>query len=177
MSPTERPDYQPEQSGVEGEGTWFIREGEMTPNQIRNLGRYLYLSMFYSLFVPSPFVGQEINERALIQRTLSADIYIESFAQAHGLNAEVFKKWTHAASIELAHEHFAVTLAQREADIKRANSAIEELATRYTEILDPIARVATNGVQAALEDHIALVEEVGFQLTDRYLREGRKHFG
>src|SRR5437016_989882 len=103
------------------EAGWYLKEGEMNPDEVRSLGHLLHMGMFTGVSQPVHTALHEEhreydldNPEPFNVRAVSAERYIEKYAEVYALNADVLKRWAQSASVELAHATIPLLIEERE---------------------------------------------------------------
>ena len=112
-----------------------LKEGELSPDDAKSLGRLVYQAMFtnlsddalFKIRFPDGIVRYDPYEEDLGEE-VSAERYIDYMAQKFGLNSDVARRWVHRAATELA----AATLPRLQ---ERRDEAIAEEKERQEKAL------------------------------------------
>jgi hypothetical protein len=175
-----RPERQPENKGgrpppQETEANWSLKEGEMTPQESRTLGHPLYAGIFTGLTQPVYSALQREYEyeyeptddlEPFDVSMVSAERYIEKYAQIYGLHSDLLKRWAHQASIELANATIPVLIQERERMVREEWWSPAQVDDYTQDMIDPIAEVAQQGIISPVAHHFDLVGEAYYMDRD-----------
>ena len=146
---------------------WILADGELSPEQVRGLGRFVYISMFENVadvIMNGLYAAnrrQALDEDRAPERRpdLTGDDYINAFAKHHSTNLDVLLRWGDAASREIA-DSTLPRLHQRRADMDERGFewALAFGGTKWADHAIAVTeRVALYGIAADVYDHFDLV--------------------
>ena len=168
---------------ADSEERWEIREEELTPEHIRRLGRYLYVSMFY---VRSPAVTNDLyraHDQAKARGDFGwmseeeplewpAEAFVESFAAHYGMSVPMLRRFCDAASHEIAQLMLQTLRERRSGASQHWSDKLIELHERFdehegeatsTERLDSVIamveKIARDGLQGTINDHTTMLRK------------------
>src|SRR6266540_36611 len=101
MTPEQLPENKGARPPPDIDAGWHVREGEMSPDETRELGHFLYM-MLFTASPTSPTLGVLLAEQMPKSKhpedfqveTLPAILCVEKFAQIYGMNVSVLTRWT-----------------------------------------------------------------------------------
>lgn len=145
----------PEESIEPSPDAWQLKEGEIASNHVRGLAFFLYGIMFgrasadhYAQVIQETAKTTGLKGEALFAALRTTE-YVEQVAQSIGFDAEVLKDWVNAAAKEIAQASIELLPAKyAERQIRNPSSLGEGLAGAR--------RIAAQGIEAPLADHLAL---------------------
>jgi hypothetical protein len=142
------------------EADWSLKEGEMTPSEVKALGHFLYGAVIHMVeereFLNSSRDPQKEKEQQEKKRKkidpglIPAELYIESLASDFELNLDVMKRWTTRASVELVRDNLPVMRQE----YQQQRLTHPEFAEQLAGMIEHLERVAQDGIQAAYIDHL-----------------------
>jgi hypothetical protein len=164
---------------------WHINAEEQTPEQIRSLGRYLYISMFSDR---SPAVINElyrIHEAKIVADAWTsedgplqwpAETFVEQFAAQNGMNLPMLHRFCDTASREIAKE-IAHGLQNRRPTIltpRAMDSLFANALDRRRENLDLdialVEQISENGLGSTILEHDTMLRLAGQYSIDLSLK-------